>query len=88
MRAPKIQAKTFADELCSSSKQHLLHTPEGSDVLKIIAYVPTCANIDVPTPFGPTNTTFGGLLEKVERDQRINGGAVAVLGPVPVKVAE
>src|ERR1700759_1931819 len=47
-----------------------------------------CANIDLPTPFGPTKNGVGGFLEEVERDQRLNGGAVAVLGPVPVKVAE
>ena len=36
----------------------------------------------------PDKHDVGGFLEEVERDQRLDGGAVAVLGPGPVEVAE
>jgi hypothetical protein len=36
----------------------------------------------------PDKHDVGGLFEEVERDQRIDSGAVAVLGPGPVEVAE
>jgi hypothetical protein len=36
----------------------------------------------------PDEHDVGGLLEEVERGQRINGGTITVLGPGPVGVAE
>src|SRR5277367_3139824 len=36
----------------------------------------------------PDKDDIGGLFEEVERDQRVNRGAVAVLGPGPVEVTE
>ena len=37
---------------------------------------------------GTDDDDIGGLLEEVERHQRLDGGAVAALGPVPVEVAQ
>ena len=37
---------------------------------------------------GADQDDVGGLLEEVERHQRLDGGAVAALGPGPVEVAE
>ena len=47
-----------------------------------------CASIDLPTPFGSDEDDVGGVGEEVERHQRVDGGAVAALGPGPVEVAE
>ena len=36
----------------------------------------------------PDNHDVGGLLQEVERDERIDGGSIAGLRPSPVEVAE
>jgi len=36
----------------------------------------------------PDEHDVGGIVEELERHQRVDGGAVATLGPGPVEVAE
>ena len=42
----------------------------------------------LPTPLGPTSDDVGGVLEEVERHQRLEGGAVTAFGPGPIEVAD
>jgi hypothetical protein len=42
----------------------------------------------LPTPLAPDDDDIGRVLEEIECHERIDGGAVAVLGPGPVEVAE
>src|SRR6201996_7537186 len=76
-----VQRAEIAEQLAGASEQHgvaIEHRLMG-DVL---------SKHRLADAVRPDKHDVSGLLEEVERDQRLNGGAVAVLGPGPVKVAE
>ena len=76
-----VQRTEIAEQLASAGAQHGVAVDHClmSDVL---------GKHRLADAVRPDKHDVGGFLEEVERDQRIDGGAVAVLGPGPVEVAE
>src|SRR6476660_2721409 len=76
-----VECAEIAEQLAGAGEQHGVPAGESlvSDVL---------GDHRLADAVRPDEHDVGGIVEELERHERVDGGAVATLGPGPVEVAE